>query len=153
MAEGLTSFDRAEQACLVFLGAALEVQVGDNKDISRGDYLEPDLVNKGVFSISGGPEQVQNYGVPAPGAAWWGNGIFLMQFETRPAAIKAQGQIQNKFPPTKLSCGLALQPNVSNFDVMEHPEIYSNVFANAEGEVLGLVYTLRARFRVIYGNN
>jgi len=152
MGSGLESCDRAEQACLVFLGKTLDLQVGDGKDLSIDDWIEPDLVNKGVFSISGGPEQVQNYGVAAPGPGWYGYGLFMMQFETRPDATAVRGKLQKSFPPRLANGCLGLQPNVNNFEIMEHPELFSTLFSNEDGEIVGRVFTLRVRFRVVYSN-
>lgn len=152
MATALTSFDIAENACLVFLGRVLDVPFGDGKDLVRDDYLEPDLVNKYAFSLSGGPEQTQNFGSAAPGSVWYAFGTLLGQFEKRADAITALGKVQNGFPARRANNCPGVTPNVNNFEMLEHPEIYSQVFVNDQNEIIGRVFTLRARFRVVYNN-
>lgn len=151
MSTAETSFDRAEAACVAFLASILGVEAGDNKDIVRDDWIEPDLVNKYAFSISGGPEQVQNYGCNVPGPAWYGFAQLLGQFEKRTDAIAALGKLQNRFPSVK-SGRPGLGVNVNNFDMMEHPEITSQLFLDENNVVSGRIFILRARFRVVYNN-
>jgi len=153
MATATTSFDLAEQACLTFLAGVLGVPFGDGKDLVRDDYIEPDLVNKYAFAMSGGQEQTQNFGGPVPGSVWYAYGNFLAQFEKRADAITALGKIQNGFPARRPgSTCLGIGPNVNNFEILEHPEIYSQVFLNEDGTVNGRIFILRARFRVVYNN-
>jgi len=152
MATALTSFDLAENACLVFLGRVLDVPFGDGKDLVRDDYLEPDLVNKYAFAMSGGPEQTQNFGPHSPGTAWIAYSTLLGQFEKRSDAITALGKIQNGFPAIRSTGCKGIYPNITNFEMLEHPEIYSQVFLNEDGTVNGRIFILRARFRVVYNN-
>ena len=153
MSSALTSFEIAENACLVFLGGILGVQFGDGRDLVRDDWIEPDLVNKYAFALSGGPEQTQNFGGPVPGSVWYAHGNLLAQFEKRTDAITALGKIQNGFPARKpgQTCG-GISPNINNFEILEHPEIVSQVFVNESNEIAGRIFILRARFRVVYNN-
>ncbi len=151
MATAQTSFDRAEEACLTFLGTIFGWSAGDDGDISRDDWIDPTLVNKAVFGMSGGPEQNQNYGVLVPAQAWHSYGNFIAQFETRQDAIIALGKIQNGFPARRENGSPGITPHVRNFEMMEHPEITSVVVTEENGSQYR-VFTLRARFRVVYSN-
>jgi hypothetical protein len=152
MATAQTSFDRAENACLVFLGGVLGVPFGDGKDLVRDDWLEPDLVNKYAFSISGGPEQLQNLCIAGPGPAWFAYGQLLGQFEKRSDAILVLGKVQNKFPARIAGgCG-GIRPNITNFEILEHPEIYSQLILDENNIVSNRIFILRVRFRVVYNN-
>jgi len=156
MATAQTAFDKAERVCTLFLGRVLGMKIGDadNSELTRDDYIDPDLCNKACFSMSGGPEQMQNYGVRAPGSAWYAYGYLLAQYETRADAIVALGLIQNRFPARRSdgTSGPGLEPNVRNFEMMEHPEIISQIVYDNDSKVTARVFALRARFRVVYDN-
>jgi len=151
MATALSSFDRAEQACLLFLGKVLGIEVGESKDIRRGSWLEPALAGAGVFGIGTGPEQTQNFGSKGIGCRWLANAMFQMNFETRAEAIEVLGKIQNGFPG-RTGNAPGLQPNVGNFEILEHPDIVDVPLADESGEIIGLYYVLTVSFRVVYNN-
>lgn len=152
MANAQTSFDRAENACVVFLADVLGIPAGNNDDITRDDWIEPQLVNKVAFCLSGGPEQTQNFCVPGRGAIWYAFGNLLAQYEKRSEAILALGKIQERFPARRNGGTPGLVPNVRNFEMLEHPEIFSVIVQSEDGQILGRNFTLRARFRVVYDN-
>ena len=150
MASAQTSFDRAEAACVAFLARVLGMGAAD---LVTDDYLEPDVVGKAAFCLSGGPEQTQNFGVSAPAGAWYAFGNFLAQYETRPEAVAALGKVQNNTPARRADRSPGLVPNVRNFELLEHPALESRLVVDGEtGAVIGRIWTLRARFRVVYCN-
>jgi hypothetical protein len=147
-----TAFDRAENACALFLAGVLGLKYdpsGNTGDLVRDDYLDADIVGKAAFYISGGPLQEQNLGRPAHNQAWNSFGSFLMQFDRRADAVLALGKLQNN-PAQKKASGFIFAPNVRNFEMLEHPELTSTLLIDEKNEILGRVWTLRARFRVVY---
>jgi len=147
-----TAFDHAESACALFLAGILGLKYdpsGKTGDIVRDDYLDPDVVGRAAFCISGGPLQDQNLGRPAHNQVWNSFGSFMMQFERRAEAILALGKLQNN-PAQKKASGFIFSPNVRNFEMLEHPELASTTFVDEKNEIIGRVWTLRARFRVVY---
>jgi hypothetical protein len=151
----LNSFKNAEDGCIAWLCdniTSSNYEVGENA-LLDDEIIDPTLINLFVFSISGGPEQAQNYGIPAPGPGWYAFAGILGQFEEREQAVAFLGEVQNIMPPERADGSAGIEPNVCNFEIIEHPEIASRPLFSDEGERVSRVWNVRIRCRVVYYNN
>ncbi len=155
----VTIFSRAESACAQKLAGIIGLSYdsqNDTGDLSIDDWLEPDIVGKACFSISGGPVQTQNFGARSPAGAFLADAALLFQGETRAACVEMLAKLQGAFPIRRENGQPGIAPNVQNFEMTEHPTIKSALLyeRNQDGDTIiaGRIWTLRAPFRVVYVN-
>ena len=146
-----TAWATAEQACFDYLVYISGSKAGYNSFI--GDTPE-DTTKKNIwaFMLSGGREQIQNYQCPTPNHRFFVDGFLGGVYETRDEALHIAGGIMNGMPAYWTDSAEAeavpyrgLEPNVSLFELTEHPECYS-----IKEEGMDRKWILSMRFRCVY---
>ena len=146
-----TAWETAEQVCFDYLCYIGGLKSGYNAFI--GDSPEDtDKKNIVAFMISGGQEQVQNYQCPTPNHSFIADGHLAGIYQTRKEALAIGGAIMNGMPAywtddedDEAVPDRGLEPNVSFFELTEHPECFS---FKEEGK--GRVWLLVMQFRCCY---
>ena len=164
MSSSDTAWYDAQQTCFDYLCVETDSKSGVNAFI--GNRLWDDKVNLWCFIVSGGPTQIQNYQAPMPGKKYLTNAVLRGQYAHNElkSAMALAGRIQNNMPAYKdvENPGQAsghvknrgIPPNVSLFEVTDHPLLFSDVVETEENgkTTIKQFWIVIVNFRIAYTN-
>jgi len=150
----LNAWSNAEQACFDYIVYATGSKAGYNAFI--GDLPEDSLkINIFAFMLSGSDrDQEQNFQCPTPNKRFFVTGYLGGVYKTRKEALHIASSVMNALPAYWVDDSNAevgavpnrgIEPNVSLFELTEHPECYSFKEDNKDR-----VWILSMEFRCVY---